>query len=492
MKQIIIFLFIILVNNSYSQTWEYKQSGNYRFGIVNFSEEYITGEVITLEIIRKHDSIPKEDRLVTSRINIHDSYTGDIIDSAIYKIDSLSCTLSWVFYSDSLNQYFIVGQARTKSIESLRGYFLLTKWDEDLNLLSDTLIRLQPFNETNTIWYLVGDQTQANEFLVIGHQSIDPVDIQNRIKEIVVRINRYGDVAKVKWLYYPEISGTQRNIFYDDILDKYIIFGRNAYVLNKELNVEKEYQFSSLRTLGYVGLADKFNDEKYISTVTFNNGFNQGVAFFNRSFNYINGTNISKRKNKIFDTPLARKNYDYKDTSVIFVGNYEAYYSRHFTIAKLNSNLDPYWIKYYSEEDSIFHYLFSITSTNDGGFILTGGIGNIEDIVPPDFVPKNLRAWVKKYDTDGNSVTTEEISKELWEITVFPNPSHGDFKITIIGDSKNVVLRMYDMQGRIVKTFNNLNSGTNYVDFQKLSPAIYIWKLENAGIEIGYGKWVKN
>ncbi len=106
-------------------------------------------------------------------------------------------------------------------------------------------------------------------------------------------------------------------------------------------------------------------------------------------------------------------------------------------------------------------------------------------------LPKGLGAWMKKFDADGNSVSTQDIPKSLWEITLFPNPSQGDFKIAIDGNAQKTMLQLYDMQGRKVKSFSNLVEGINYINMYNVPKGIYLWKLEKEGRIIGDGKWVK-
>jgi hypothetical protein len=181
------------------------------------------------------------------------------------------------------------------------------------------------------------------------------------------------------------------------------------------------------------------------------------------------------------------RNFDFIDTSAIFVGT-QSYDSEYYTIAKVNSDLKPYWIKYFSEKDSIAHAVIGVTATSDGGFMTYGIKGKKGDFL---YIPYEYGSWAIKLDANGNTVSTKDPGSDAWEITVFPNPSAGDFKIEISGQSSDAKLLLFDIQGREVKRYTDLNTGTNTFIFDNLQTGTYIWKLLSKDKEIGEGKWVK-
>jgi len=100
-------------------------------------------------------------------------------------------------------------------------------------------------------------------------------------------------------------------------------------------------------------------------------------------------------------------------------------------------------------------------------------------------------AWMQKFYSDGNTVSTIEPNLNVWAITVYPNPSAGDFNIKIEGDSHDAKLMMYDLQGRMIESISGLNQGDNTMHFDNIPAGMYVWKLYNKDRELGSGKWVK-
>jgi len=115
----------------------------------------------------------------------------------------------------------------------------------------------------------------------------------------------------------------------------------------------------------------------------------------------------------------------------------------------------------------------------------------VEEISDNNLELYEYGSWMKKFDADGNSVGTSDIPKSSWEITVYPNPSQGDFKVDIGGNARDTRLKLFDMQGKLVKTYDNLLSGINRLNLQNLSQGMYVWKMEKDGKILGSGKWVK-
>ena len=131
--------------------------------------------------------------------------------------------------------------------------------------------------------------------------------------------------------------------------------------------------------------------------------------------------------------------------------------------------------------------LWNTTATSDGGVILSGSKGKYREYL----LPENQGAWMQKFDSDGNTVSTTELTPNAWSITVYPNPSQGEFSINIEGKAQNAKLELYDMQGRVAKKFSSLIQGKNRLDMYDIPQGIYVWQLSRAGKILGTGKWVK-
>ena len=152
--------------NLFAQTWEfYDQSGSETETILH-TNEFIPGQFASITTIEHKNSDNQYHN--KSRIRIHYTFSGESINEVIYQIDSLSIQLNWIFYSAETQNFIIIGGAKEIKGRDCRGYFLVTVWDQNLNFISDTLVRLEPYNEFNRFWYLTGNINTENELLVVG------------------------------------------------------------------------------------------------------------------------------------------------------------------------------------------------------------------------------------------------------------------------------------------------------------------------------------
>lgn len=420
-------------------------------------------------------------------IRKHSKINGEVIKEVDYKIDSLSTSLIWIFYDKNNETYTIAGEAHRYFDGKKRGYFLLTHWDSDLNLISDTLVRLQPYDENNDIQFLSGIYSVNGDYIVLGNYFEYPKYPYQNNKLFFARINNGGKLVFNNYL--KEIGGANHcSIIEDKDNDRFVLIGIETYYLDTNFNKTDSIttENSIDRLLRYNSTAVMFSDNNYLCSARFNSNTWKGLGLFDSDMNILRSINISKT-NAPHDNPLMLQNFDFLDTSSIYVGT-QSYDSGFYTIAKVNSELKPYWIKYFSENDSIAHAITGVTATSDGGFIVYGIKGKKVEFT---YLPFEYGSWAIKLDANGKTVSTKDSGSDAWEITIFPNPSAGDFKIDISGHSSDAKLLLFDIQGREVKRYTDLHTGTNTFVFDKLPQGTYIWKLLTKEKEIGDGKWVK-
>jgi hypothetical protein len=141
-----------------------------------------------------------------------------------------------------------------------------------------------------------------------------------------------------------------------------------------------------------------------------------------------------------------------------------------------------------SENDTIAHAIMGLVACSDGGFLVYGIKGKKVDY---SYIPVDYGTWILKLDENGNTVSTADPVPGKWEITVFPNPSTGDFRIDIAGDTQDATLMLFDMQGRMMRHYEQLGQGQHTFDFSALPVGTYIWKLTHKGKALGEDRWVK-
>ena len=494
MKYYLVLFSSIIISLSYGQSWEYIQDKEGFREIFSHGVEFESGKLLTVSF--ESLLVDSTNSYQISHLRIFDVLNGKLISEKSYKIDSLSTVLSLIYYSETNNRFIIIGEAHTIELNNRRGYFLSTVWDENLNFISDTIIRLEPFNQNNVLWCLSSDIHNKDEFVTIGYYNDNPENLLSHLKFFLAKITTDGKIAKTKW--YPMFDQNDQehslnvphpSIFYDKEIDSYVLLGSMVYYLDDSFKIIKSIfsrDFDEYES-GVLGLSFLFND-KYLATCRYNDGYNFGVGFFNREVEYEKGINLSDQTESfIQDFSFARQNLDWIDTSAIFIAQHDIL-KFYFTVAKVNSDLEPYWIKYFGKNDTITNFGWSVIATSDGGCVLAGGIAENSW---PGSITNLLTGWLLKLDSEGNHVSTTDTPNSNWEITVFPNPSSGDFRIDLTGVSGESELRLYDLQGREIRKYDHLNEGENDFDFSYLSSGMYIWKLMCKGEEIGNGKWVK-
>ncbi len=485
MKSIFLFIiFLLSMSNVKSQnTWEFFHKEKNRYNVIDHMVEINDQNFISTEFVvfgLNSDYENTNYALVQKR----HGESGNIYKEVVYKIDSLSTRLDWIFYNPDKETYTIVGSAHKYFNEKRRGYFVVTHWDEELNLLSDTLVRLQPLNENNFIFFINGVKSSENEYLVIGNYK-ENLEIPINKKSIFAKINDNGHVLHTNWM--KEFNGNHCSIIEDKVLDRLILPGQITYFTDYEFNkIDSITTFNSIDYFPQFSYnTTRFKDSLFLVTANIKYADTKGLALFDKNMKLVKSIAISK-PNFFVDQLFQKKSLDFIDTSTIYMGT-QFGDSGYYTLAKVNSNLQPYWIRYMSENDTIAHAIMGLVACSDGGFLVYGIKGKKVDYP----IPVDYGTWILKLDENGNTVSTADPVPGKWEITVFPNPSAGEFRIDIAGDSQDATLMLFDMQGRMMRNYEQLGQGQHTFDFSDLPVGTYIWKLMHKGKALGEDRWVK-
>jgi len=102
-----------------------------------------------------------------------------------------------------------------------------------------------------------------------------------------------------------------------------------------------------------------------------------------------------------------------------------------------------------------------------------------------DIMCQSITVWTKASETTLNIYDPSMASlteKEIKEISVFPNPSNGEFSITFNSTtSNNAKINILDIQGKVIATKQIENSnGQNNVNFdlQGTAPGVYFYQID--------------
>ncbi len=494
MKKKIQLILIILLNISilHSQNyWEYFYRNNsanndYDESIANL-EEINNGDIITVGL--RFD----KNEVINSIIRLHLGQSGEVYREENYSIDSLETSLRWIFYDTKSEIFTIIGSAHYEDTINhfKRGYFLITRWNKDLNLLRDTIFPLEPIGENYYLWYFSGNYTENGNYLIHCKYNKNYKDVRFGNIEMSLLINKKGEIIKKYVLKDNVFTGQHCSIVEDNKRNGYMVIGSTTYMLDSNFVVKDS--ILALNTDKYINLnhttVRMFAPDTLLLTARIND-FHRGLAFLtfdSEYINYVKSVDLTTKEGNPIEVLLVHRAMDYQDSSIIYVVSQDNHFS-YFTVSKVNSILEPYWIKYCSENDTLTHYLYSMVATKDSGCIVAGTRARIP---PVDGKSLKYGAWMQKFDSDGNTVSTTELAPNAWSITVYPNPSSGEFSINIEGKAQNTKLELYDMQGRVVKRFTGLIQGKNRLDMYDIPHGIYVWQLSRAGKILGTGKWVK-
>ncbi len=495
-KNTLILILLLNFTNLFSQNnWEYYfriNTGNngygYDEGLVDI-HEINNGDIISIGY-RYFDYYHKNDTKTILRL--HNGKTGKVYKEVEYSIDSLETILHWIFYDKETGIFTIVGSGHYIDVDKniKRGYFLLTQWDKDLKLIKESTFRLKPKDEDLNLWYFSGHYTEDGKYLVYCLYNENIEDVSRGNYKLLLKIDKLGNIIKEK-IYSDKIDKTPNYTLIEDKKNnQYLMLGSSkTYYLDKDFEkVDSAYLiYISKYFNAYHTTAKMLSPDTLLLTARIND-FHRGMALLTTDMKYVNSVDLTTKEDPgTIEFLLGRRSMDYIDTSNVFVASQE-YHFDYYSVSKVNSKLTPYWIKYCSENDTLRHFLWSIIATLDRGCIIAGTRDSKGDNVINS--GKN-GAWMQKFDSEGNTVSTTELAPNAWSITVYPNPSPGKFKINIDGKTQDTKLELYDMQGKVVKRFTGLIQGENRLYMYDIPHGIYVWQLSRAGKILGTGKWVK-
>jgi aminopeptidase N len=83
------------------------------------------------------------------------------------------------------------------------------------------------------------------------------------------------------------------------------------------------------------------------------------------------------------------------------------------------------------------------------------------------------------YQKNCNALLINEFNNQENNITIYPNPANNQIKLTIEKPIKNAVIRIYTMNGEIVKNIEIINSNEIIIDTKSMNNSVYIIKYFN-------------
>ena len=151
-------------------------------------------------------------------------------------------------------------------------------------------------------------------------------------------------------------------------------------------------------------------------------------------------------------------------------------------IERLDENFEIISTVYYGNgSDDLFCWAESITTTRDGGVLLTTETKNIDN-------PQQRWTTVTKFPAEAFVGIEEAHENGLKVAVAYPNP--GKDVLNIRTGLKDARVEVYDVNGRMVYR-QEITENVTAINATNWSGGTYVWKVVADGKEVENGKWIK-
>ena len=151
-------------------------------------------------------------------------------------------------------------------------------------------------------------------------------------------------------------------------------------------------------------------------------------------------------------------------------------------IERLDENLENISTVYYGDDsDRLFCWAESITTTSDGGVLLTTQTKNISN-------PQQQWTAVTKIPAEAFVGIDEAHDNGLKVAIAYPNP--GKDVLNIRTGLKDARVEVYDVNGRLIHS-QAITENVTAIDAGDWAEGVYVWKVISNGKEAESGKWIK-
>jgi hypothetical protein len=151
-------------------------------------------------------------------------------------------------------------------------------------------------------------------------------------------------------------------------------------------------------------------------------------------------------------------------------------------IERLDENFENISTVYYGNgSDDLFCWAESITTTKDGGVLLTTETKNIDN-------PQQRWTTVTKFPAEAFDGIEEAHDNGLKVAIAYPNP--GRDVLNIRTALQNAHVEIYDLSGKLVYN-QQITDNITSINTTSWPSGTYIWKVMANGKEAESGKWIK-
>jgi len=462
-------------------------SDEYKFEIIQSIQVIDDDHFALFSSAQKWDSIHEYPiSFLVQRIVDRDMHV--IKEHHIYN-DSLNLNLSAVEWSKDSMNFVLVGHSRVFGAgwnDSIpyRNYLCAMKLDMDFNMTDFHLYHLQ---DTSAAGRFTLRRVKDSMYIGVCYY-VDQLSTRLFAYDVIYLIDDNAQFVKVQ--DYQEKSEEHRIIC--DIIENrngegYVGFGDFVYYYDDELNISymdtTQEMLELYFTQGHVKLLEDG------SIIGGGSAGGDHISFCKLSPEYKLQKQVAVKLERRFipyfmsDGRCLGKYYD----NAVFSAQLLYWGRKGLSVTLVDSNLVTKWIKYYipqgKERGKIA--VWDVKAVKDGSCYIGGSVyrGDIGS------------AFIMHINRDGDFLPVATVHPEGDEseidLTLFPNPSHGDLHVRYSGRPSKVKLVLSDIHGKQVAARTILR-GDNHFRFHGLVAGSYVYTLYSRGGDvIAVGQWVK-
>ncbi len=491
MKNLLTFIILLFSSFLHAQdSWVFDDEnadiGPYIVELKQFKEDYILSLSYTNDL---------------NIIKVHDLNTGEIVNEAKFPIhaiiDQKHCKILFQNFFVNYDSELIYIFGKVNSTEPPhKSYIIITKWDFNLNLVSKNLYKASDSYSTCLLYTI----KYNDEYCVMANTCLEDPNSPDYYyySPLIARFDL--DVNLIDTLYINQFPEKQAKKVFDIVLKKednkgYWAFNHSAWEMasyDNSFNLIEAIEYPFDINGGVAIGGNRFDDSSYVIGFPFWSTDYDNYGYGTQIVKFDNNMNVLKRDTFVpedmgayvtfFHTPI---DWYYKDH--IYTGGFYFDSQVSFCISKYDSDLNLLWRKFIKYKDKDKYFMISMEATSDSCIV----VGGNRKAYNGKTGERTYKPFIMKISPEGNTVATDEFEKSDWSITVYPNPSSGDFKLYVEGSHKSAKLHISNMQGRQIKVINTIKQGENHFNFGDIPQGIYVWTLEGKDGVIGSGKWVK-
>jgi len=356
----------------------------------------------------------------------------------------------------------------------IRNSFELVKIDEDLKVIDSLMF--------NGLYGNLKKITTGFEILTLNSANIFQLIKVNTLNQMYIESSIDFPLSSIQLINPNFNSNAYGDMYYFNDNHKYWFFSANGSVLlDSTLNPLKVTMnpnaFSGTAYLHYNSLRSFQLNSGSILTISSLQKVSNTTSYYFRvrkwghEDNVIDSIDLTHIVLADTQFTLAQKASLTQPLNGVF---YAAATSNHFlphskvVLAKMDTSLNLFWTKTFEHPNRNIA-MYHITSTNDGGALISGTTFN--------WVTKDDHSgYLIRIDSTGAILTTNDpLMRVEKDFIVYPNPAKNDLYFSAQHESKPIDIQIFDALGTLV--YQEINAQQTQLSLEGWSKGIYVYRV---------------